>query len=170
MSLLEILSQQFPLHRLLLTDFSSLPDTIEGYNAPVVQTRLKNIMVPCSTLAVHPGYFDIFFPTCFENLRDMYEMILSRPINRTTKPSPMSSVATSLRLGADFFSSTTLKYGRRSPLDGLASTSGLPVGQHQSAVYTHREFMEKYADVESTRLKSGENPMLDFYQNVKFLF
>jgi hypothetical protein len=170
MSLLEILSQQFPLHRLLLTDFSSLPDTIEGYNAPVVQTRLKNTMVPCSTLAVHPGYFDIFFPTCFENLRDMYEMILSRPINRTTKPSPMSSAATSLRLGADFFSSTTLKYGRRSPLDGLTSTSGLPVGQRQSAVYTHREFMEKYADVESTRLKSGENPMLDFYQNVKFLF
>lgn len=174
MSLLEILAQSFPLHRLLLTDFSSLPDTTEGHNAPVVQTRLKNTMVPCSTLAVHPGYFDIFFPTSFENLRDMYEMILSRPItpvpNRGTKPSPMSTAASSLRIGADFFSPRTFKYGRRSPLDGLTSTSGLPIGQRQSSVYTHREFMEKYADMESTRLKSGENPLLDFYQNVKFLF
>ncbi|KIM20204.1 hypothetical protein M408DRAFT_13123 [Serendipita vermifera MAFF 305830] len=172
MTLLELLSQRFPLHRLLLTDFFKLPDTIDGHNAPVVQTRVKNDMIPCSTLAVQPGYFDIFFPTSFEALRDLYETVLSRPLTsasaRNARPSPLSTAATPLRIGADYFLSN--KYGRRSPLDGMTSTSGLPIGQRQSSVYTHREFMEKYADLEGTRLQSGENPMLDFYQNVKVLF
>jgi hypothetical protein len=30
--------------------------------------------------------------------------------------------------------------------------------------------METYADLNKTRLLSGENPLLDFYKNVKFLF
>ncbi|KAG8834559.1 hypothetical protein FRC17_008393 [Serendipita sp. 399] len=172
MTLLELLSRSFPLHRLLLTDFFHLPDSIEGYNAPVVQTRLKNEMVACSTLAVQPGYFDIFFPTPFENIRDIYEVIMSRtPVGSSgeaPRPSPMSTTASPLRLGADFFTSN--RRGRRKPLDGITSTSGLPVGQRQSSVYLHREFLEKYGDPNATRLKSGENPMLDFYQNVKFLF
>jgi hypothetical protein len=172
MTLFELLAQRFPLHRLLLTDFSSLPETIEGYNSPVVQTRIKNTMVSCSTLAVQPGYFDIFFPTNFELVRDLYEVVLSRPLSsdRPTRPSPMSTTASPLRIGANFFTSNALKYGRRNPLDGITSTSGLPVGQRQSSVYSHREFMEKYADLQATQLRSGENPMLDFYQNVKFLF
>jgi len=174
MTFLELLAQRFPLHRLLLTDFFKLPDTIDGYNAPVVQTRVGNTMIPCSTLAVQPGYFDIFFPTSFEGLRDIYEAILSRPFatspDRATRLSPMSTAATSVRLGADFFTPNRQKYGRRKPLDGLTSTSGLPIGQRQSFVYTHKEFMEKYADLNGTRLKSGENPILDFYQNVKVLF
>jgi hypothetical protein len=174
MTLLELLSHRFPLHRLLLTDFFKLTDTVDGHNAPVVQTRVGNSMVACSTLAVQPGYFDIFFPTSFEALRDLYERVLSRPLatvpDRTARPSPMSTTASPLRLGADFFTSSTSKYGRRNPLDGLTSTSGLPIGQRQSSVYTHKEFMEKYADLDGTRLKSGENPMLDFYQNVKVLF
>lgn len=174
MTLFELLAQKFPLHRLLLTDFYHLPDSVPGYNAPVVQTRLKNVMVPCSTLAVQPGYFDIFFPTSFETMRDIYEAILSRPISastdRASRPSPMSTSALPYRLGTEFFTSNPFRSGRRNPLDGITSTSGLPVGQRRSSVYTHREFMEKYATVSSTQLQSGENPMLDFYQNVKFLF
>ncbi len=52
----------------------------------------------------------------------------------------------------------------------MASASGLPVGERKSSVFTHAEFMETYADLAQTQLKSGENPMLEFYQNVKFLF
>ncbi|KXN90688.1 hypothetical protein AN958_03973 [Leucoagaricus sp. SymC.cos] len=58
-------------HRLLLSNLSSLTDTIPGVNAPVVQTRFRNTTVPCSTLMVRQGYFDIFFPTNFERLRDI---------------------------------------------------------------------------------------------------
>ena len=171
LTLLELLTRYFPLHRLLLSDFSSLPDAVEGYNAPVVQTRVKGTMVPVTTLCVQPGYFDIFFPTSFDLLRDIYEVMLQRPLNDTGRNftarfSPMGTTASSVRLGADFFSSN----GRRTPLDGLASNSGLPIGQKQSVVFTHRAFMEKYADLGATRLMNGENALLEYYQNVKFLF
>lgn len=180
LTLLYKLRTHFPLHRLLLSDFSSLPDTVVGYNAPVVQTRYKNTMVPCSSLFVQQGYFDIFFPTNFEKLRDMYEHVLSRPAPANggrsaldlppppPRPTPLWHSVSPLALGAEFFSAHPPN--RRSPLDGVASASGLPVGERKSSVFTHTEFMQTYADVEKTRLKNGENPLLDFYKNVKFLF
>ncbi|KAF5383771.1 hypothetical protein D9615_003568 [Tricholomella constricta] len=177
LSLLRTLRNHFPRHRLLLSDFSSLPDTISGVNAPVVQTRFRNVTVPCSTLHVRQGYFDIFFPTNFERLRDMYEYIIShvpRPSSNSDPSLPMRSTplttnSTSMLLGDDYFSSHRPS-NRRSPLDGVASASGLPVGERKSSVFTHSEFMETYADLSKTSLKNRENPMLDFYKNVKFLF
>ncbi|KAL5536864.1 hypothetical protein ACEPAF_687 [Sanghuangporus sanghuang] len=182
LSLIATLRTYFPRHRLILSDFATLPDTIPGHNAPVVQTRLKNTMVPCQSLFVRQGYFDIFFPTNFEQLRDMYEHILARPSpnpgnGKTAAELPLPPPARStplwhsvspLALGAEFFSSHP--QNRRSPLDGVVSASGLPVGEHKSSVFTHAEFMETYADVERTRLRNGENPILDYYKNVKFLF
>jgi len=174
LSLLQNLRSNFPRHRLLLSDFSSLPDAIPGLNAPVVQTRYRNTMVACTKLLVKQGYFDIFFPTNFERLRDMYEYIIAPPSppSKTTIPTrstPLMTNATSVSLGADFFSSQRPS-NRRNPLDGVASASGLPVGERKSSVFTHSEFMETYADLSKTRLLNGENPLLDFYKNVKFLF
>lgn len=60
---LERLRAKLPSHRLLVADFSSLPDTVTGRNGPVVQTRVRQEMVPCETFLVKQGYFDIFFPT-----------------------------------------------------------------------------------------------------------
>jgi len=60
---LERLRERLPQHRLLVADFSDLPDTVPGRNGPVVQTRVGNEMVPCETFLVKQGYFDIFFPT-----------------------------------------------------------------------------------------------------------
>lgn len=178
LSLIRTLRNHFPRHRLLLSDFSSLPDAIPGVNAPVVQTRFRNATVPCSTLLVRQGFFDIFFPTNFERLRDMYEYTLSQPSSRSSAPTdplsqtrstPLTSTSTSLSLGVDFFSSRHPN-NRRMPLDGVASASGLPVGERKSSVFTHSEFLETYADLSKTRMRNGENPMLDFYKNVKFLF
>ncbi|EGN96703.1 hypothetical protein SERLA73DRAFT_184842 [Serpula lacrymans var. lacrymans S7.3] len=181
LSLLQILRSQFPRHRLLLSDFSSLPDSIPGFNSPVVQTRIGATMVPCSTLFVRQGYFDVFFPTDFERLRDMYEHILSQPHNASAqsdlsrpnpllgRTSPLSTNISPLSLGSDFFSSH-LPHTRRSPIDGMASASGLPVGERKSNVFTHTEFLETYADLSKTTLRNGENPMVDYYKNVKFLF
>ncbi|EJD07611.1 DUF185-domain-containing protein [Fomitiporia mediterranea MF3/22] len=182
LSLLSTLRTYFPLHRLILSDFATLPDTVPGYNAPVVQTRYKNTMVPCRSLFVRQGYFDIFFPTNFEQLRDMYEHVLARPnpsmsggpsasdlpIPPPPRSSPLWHSVSPLTLGSEFFSSRPPN--RRSPLDGVVSASGLPVGERKSSVFTHKEFMETYADLERTRLRNGENPMLDYYKNVKFLF
>ncbi|RDX49195.1 DUF185-domain-containing protein [Polyporus arcularius HHB13444] len=173
LTLLRTLRRNFPRHRLLLSDFSSLPDTIPGVNAPVVQTRFQNAMVPCETLLVRQGYFDIFFPTNFENLRDMYEHVLAqpRPLGSDEPPrlTPISMTASPLVEGNSFFSSYHPKT-RRSPVDGVPSSSGLPVGERKSQVYTHAEFMATYADLSKTRLQNGENPLLDTYKNVKFLF
>ena len=52
MQFFDILEGYFPLHQLLTSDFHSLPDTIKGINAPVVQTRYKRRTVPVSTLYV----------------------------------------------------------------------------------------------------------------------
>ena len=167
--LLTVLRDKFPRHRLLLSDFSSLPDTIPGHNAPVVQTRLGNRMVPCQTFLVKPGYFDIFFPTQFKLLRDMYEHIMSKPFfepPQGSRASPLLTSSSRVDLGANFFFSRS----RRPPSDTVTSTSGLPIGGRKSNVFTHREFMETYATVTGTQLRNKENPLLEYYQNVEFLF
>lgn len=172
LSLLRLLRTHFPRHRLLLTDFSSLPDGVPGTNGPVVQTNVRGTMVPCKTIFVRQGYFDILFPTAFEQLRDMYECVLEQPDDAAADPfglrarGPPVSDTSSLSLDPHFFSPSS----RRSLLDGVKSASGLPVGERRSNVFSHREFMETYGDLDKTQLGNGENPMLTYYKNVKFLF
>lgn len=156
---LEILRDKFPRHRLLLSDFSSLPDSIEGaYNAPVVQTRYKGTMIPCSTYMVQPGYFDIFFPTNFELLRDMYQVIMG-----SSPSGPLRTPESSARLGSSFFFS---RGARRSPLE----LGSLDSASDRARVYTQKDFLLKYADLDQTTLRNGENPLLDYYTNVKVMF
>ncbi|KAJ7708235.1 S-adenosyl-L-methionine-dependent methyltransferase [Mycena rosella] len=165
LTLLRTLRARFPRHRLLLSDFASVPDALPGHGAPVVQTRFRNTTVPVSTLLVAPGFFDIFFPTDFGRLRDMYEHVLAQP----PEGAEGSYGGGAAGLGADYFSSYHPSTRRR-PVPGVKSASGLPVGERKSAVFTHAQFLATYADLSRTRLKDGGNPMLDFYQNVKFLF
>jgi hypothetical protein len=122
LSLLDVLSEYFPHHHLILSDFDTLPNAIPGYMGPVVQTRYQKTMVPCTTYLVQQGYFDIFFPTNFEELRGIYEMLC---------PS--------------YF------------------------GTRRTHIITHQQFVEKWGDMEATATKSGENPMRDYYENVKML-
>lgn len=71
--LLRILKRHFPRARAIISDFAHLHDTISPreHRAPVVQTRVNGQMVPCSTYLLMKGYFDIFYPTDFEELRRM---------------------------------------------------------------------------------------------------
>lgn len=45
----DVLREYFPAHRLVMSDFSSLPDSVQGVNAPVVQTRFERETVPVTT-------------------------------------------------------------------------------------------------------------------------
>jgi hypothetical protein len=75
--------------------------------------------VPCSTYMVHPGWFDIFFPTDFDAMKGVYE-----------------------RLGG------------------------------KGRTLTQRDFLKEYAGADllkKTRTRMGENPMLGFYRNFRFL-
>ena len=49
MQFFDILREYFPLHQLLTSDFHALPDSVKGFNAPVVQTRYQRRVVPVST-------------------------------------------------------------------------------------------------------------------------
>ncbi|KAI9330952.1 S-adenosyl-L-methionine-dependent methyltransferase [Obelidium mucronatum] len=127
---LEKLHNNFPNHRLIVSDFDSLPDTVRGHLGPVVQTRYKGTMVACSTYLVQPGWFDIFFPTNFEDMAKMYSEI-----------------------GKQVRNSSDGGGGGRIP-----------------RVLTQKDFLlENAVDLEKVRTQSGEIPMLEFYDNFKFL-
>ena len=56
----EILRKYFPRHNLLCNDFHTLPGSIAGYNAPVVQTRYKRRTVPVTTPLVRNFLYLLF--------------------------------------------------------------------------------------------------------------
>ncbi|KAL1841256.1 hypothetical protein VTJ49DRAFT_7258 [Mycothermus thermophilus] len=78
MNFFDVLGRYFPAHRLLTSDFHSLPDAIKGLNAPIVQTRFQRRPVPVTTPLVHQGYFDIMFPTNFQTAEATYQAITGK--------------------------------------------------------------------------------------------
>ncbi|KAF3057078.1 NADH dehydrogenase [ubiquinone] complex I, assembly factor 7 like protein [Daldinia childiae] len=78
MQFFDILERAFPAHRLVTSDFHTLPDAVRGLNAPVVQTRYQRRMVPVSTPLVHQGYFDILFPTDFHVMEAVYRALTGK--------------------------------------------------------------------------------------------
>ncbi|KAM0088862.1 hypothetical protein ACP6JD_007823 [Aspergillus fumigatus] len=117
MQFFDILDSYFPAHRLVASDFNSLPDAVPGINAPVVQTRYKRRTVPVSTPFVHQGYFDIFFPTDFNVIEDLYRAITGK----------------------------------------------------LTQVMSHEDFVRRWAYIEDTETRSGENPLLTWYKNASML-
>lgn len=113
----DVLQKYFPLHRLLLSDFHALPNAVPGMNAPVVQTRFQRRTVPVSTPLVHQGYFDIFFPTDFRVMEEIYQAVTGR----------------------------------------------------LTTVLAHEDFMQRWAYVDETRTRNGENPLLSWYQNASVM-
>lgn len=81
LKLLQTLARFFPNHRPIFSDFHTLPKnaSVKGINGPIVQTRIGGEMVDVGTYAVLQGYFDIFFPTDFELLRDFYAQVATDP-------------------------------------------------------------------------------------------
>lgn len=56
MHFFDVLREYFPNHKLVTSDFHSLPDAVQGVNAPVVQTRYERRMVPVRTPLVRYSY------------------------------------------------------------------------------------------------------------------
>lgn len=67
-----MISKCFPNHSAIFSDFDELPDTVAGHNAPVVQTRFRGVTVPCSSVLLERGLFDIFFPTNFDRFAQIH--------------------------------------------------------------------------------------------------
>ncbi|WPH02530.1 Hypothetical protein R9X50_00539500 [Acrodontium crateriforme] len=117
MQFFTMLGENFPMHRLITSDFHSLPQATAGYNAPVVQTRYQRRTVLVRTPLVQQGYFDILFPTDFGVMEDLYRAITGR----------------------------------------------------LTRVMTHEDFFQRWAYVEDTEMRSGENAMLGFYKNASVM-
>ncbi|KAJ9119436.1 hypothetical protein QFC24_005669 [Naganishia onofrii] len=176
---LEKLREALPFHRLLVSDFDSLPDAVAGRNGPVVQTRYGGEMVPCETFLVKQGYFDIFFPTGkffafkqrdgialipgdlytdFGMLKEMYSLIMTSPPRK---------------LSSDFFSPHRLPESSKTSaappdLIGVRGFKHRHVG-----VYDHADFLTRFGsrdELKGTTTKDGDNVMLSMYKNVKFMF
>lgn len=174
--LLDVLRNKFPAHRILMSDFDELPDTVPGRNAPVVQTRYEGQSVTCSTYLVSQGWFDIFFPTDFRFLRDMYEWVMAGKDRtharnhhhhyhqKSHRQLGNSSAGPEQQLQQQGMSDNEMKriaeigvglgWGNRKPL----------------RVLSHKQFLERYGEPEYTMLKDGSNPMLDLYENADFIY
>ena len=172
---LDVLKKHFPLHRLVLSDFSSLPDHIEGINAPVVQTRHQGVMIPVTTYCVLQGYFDIFFPTDFELLRDMY-LRMMRLGDQDTETSSSSDAYFTPKYPGDALPDGSLSsyedYSLApSRLLGLSDIIPPPLLRNESdaRILTHADFLNRYADLQGTELRDGSNPMVTWYANACWL-
>lgn len=161
LQMLDVLRAHFPQHRLVASDFHALPDAVKGVDAPVVQTRLEGTMVPVTTYRVLQGFFDIFFPTNFELLREVYARVMAAPsalkASRRASPSARKGSKPTARLEPHFFSAPA-----RNPYSA----------QHRrehSVVCSHAEFLSRYADTNATRLRDGTNPLLTWYQNASWI-
>lgn len=144
--LLQQLKRNFPHHRLIMSDFDSLPDSLQGINAPVVQTRFNGSMIPVTTYLVLQGYFDIFFPTNFDHLRNVYRYIFNR------HPTP--------GIRQHFFSSSHLF---SSPLHSSTTNT-----DRNLKILSHSDFLLRYAHTHALQLKDGTNPLLSWYANASW--
>lgn len=172
---LDVLKKHFPLHRLVLSDFSSLPDHIEGINAPVVQTRHQGVMIPVTTYCVLQGYFDIFFPTDFELLRDMYLHMMRLGDQDTVTSSSYDAYFTPKYPGDALPDGSLSSYEdyslAPSRLLGLSDIIPPPLLRNESdaRILTHADFLSRYADLQGTELRDGSNPMVSWYANACWL-
>lgn len=177
LQMLDVLKKHFPLHRLVFSDFSSLPDTIKGVNAPVVQTRHNGVMIPVTTYCVLQGFFDIFFPTDFVLLRDMYLCMMGTNADA-------DGTGHDKLWGDNYFTSTYFaelgsrrdsipyeNYALPAQLMGLSDIIPPPLvrDSHDTRIMSHAEFLNRYADTQGTELKDGTNPMVSWYANACWL-
>ncbi|KAJ3361201.1 hypothetical protein GGF31_002433 [Allomyces arbusculus] len=154
----EQIAKRFPAHKLVMADFSTLPDTIDSraMNAPVVQTRFKGSMVPVGTYLVQPGFFDVFFPTEFGAAQRVHDLVRVE--------------------GYDVDEVTERAWRYLAALgDGDARKAREVVREQprgekgRATVLTQRAFLQRNADLAATTTKSGENPLLMYYENCAFL-
>ncbi len=155
LKMMDVLNSYFPSHRLIISDFSALPDAVPGVNAPVVQTRFKGTMIPVTTYRVLQGFFDIFFPTNFDDLRHAYlQVVAQSDTHRNHEPSGDQPHAS---LRPNFFTSGFRGDRARAPTSG------------DVRILSHAEFLRENGRIEEVQLRDGTNPMLTWYANAKWL-
>ncbi|GAA5990237.1 hypothetical protein JCM11641_001794 [Rhodosporidiobolus odoratus] len=165
LELLEILRDYFPRHRVVMADFSELGEAVEGECGPVVQTRYAGETVPCTTYLVQQGFFDIFFPTNFHTMAELYSAVMSR----SSPSQPHDGLFSHPAANRNSHSSITSTISSSpSPLSPTFFSPRSGPKRRELRIVDHASFLEEWAEVEMTRTKDGSNPLLDSYANAKF--
>ncbi|KAN0062240.1 hypothetical protein ACQY0O_005421 [Thecaphora frezii] len=169
LQMFDTLRRHFPLHRLVVSDFDNLPEACEGIDAPVVQTRFKGTMVPVTTYLVLQGFFDIFFPTNFRTLREVYLRTMAAPPRRAGGEGTAIIPPKSSPLRSDYFTpSLGLALDRAGAERGGMRVTPSQMARSNVKLYSHAEFLERYAETDQVRLQDGSNPMLSWYANASW--
>ena len=160
----------WPQHRLILADFDELPESLDGHQGPVVQSRYKGDTYQCSNWLLSEGQFDIFFPTDFETLALIYQFLkvfdhheceskilwpTTEQLKHFTDKIPSNTTLTSSSFSSSSSSSKTNTISK--------DIQTFPRCMKQS------QFMKIWADLDQCKTRSGQIPMLDFYENVSML-
>jgi hypothetical protein len=180
---LERLRKRLPNHRLLVADFSELPEAVKGRNGPVVQTRYGQSMVPCETFLVKQGYFDIFFPTSTFTVPDLLSHPSPPPIHC---PPPNQYVFSVLIARADFEllgetyslimnspSPSTSPSDPTSLRDDFFTHSVRGFRRRQVGIHPQTEFLRTFGGEEvmsGTRTRDGISVLEGMYGNAKIMF
>lgn len=147
MQLLETLHAAVPRHTLIAADFDALPDIkLAGKNAPLVSGRLEGGTVQdYSSVLVPWGSADIFFPTDFDGLSQLYQASAGMAAD---------SSAPAAVVGAAGWQQQQQQHGQ---------------GQRQvtSSHSSTAEFMSAFAESKQTRTLSGYNPLLQDWPNTR---
>lgn len=143
MQFFDILGKYFPSHRLVTSDFHDLPDTIKGMNAPVVQTRYKRRTVPVTTPLVSSSLVSAL--NLYLTFDGESRLIIEEQVHQGYFD---------ILFPTDF-NVMELMY--------RAITGKL------TRVSSHEEFLRRWAYVEETETKNGENPLLTWYKNASVL-
>lgn len=149
MQFFDILHTYFPLHRLVASDFHSLPNTIKGVNAPVVQTRYQRRTVPVSTPLVSL-LFSRSYLSFFHNFLSTFSPYL-QPILK------------SLQVQQGYFDILF-----PTDFDVIELIYRAMTGKW-TGVLSHEEFLRRWAYVENTETRSGDNPLLTWYKNASVM-
>jgi hypothetical protein len=166
--LLETLHTAVPYHTLIAADFSALPEVqVAGRNAPLVSGRGPGRSVQdYSTVLVPWGAADIFFPTDFDGLCQLYqaaaETAASGPAAAPAGPkaAPQAAAAAAATLSAaDPEQAVTLE-----PLAApeAEQQQQRPVSSSHTST---ADFMAAFAEAKGTCTLTGYNPLVQDWLN-----
>lgn len=136
-----ILKTYFPHHQLISSDFATLPNAIpNSYNGPVVQTFFQKSKEVSPAKTINKTKYQ------FSRIkRDKMVTVSTYMVNQGYFD---IMFPTNFELMAKIYNKVTGK---------------------SLEVNTHRKFMQAWSESEKTQCANGENPMLDYYKNVKFM-
>lgn len=155
LQLLEVLHAMLPNHTLLAADFDALPDVVvPGRNAPLVSGRQgPGVTVDYDTVLVPWGEADIFFPTDFDGLSQLYAAAARSGPEAYAHAAAAATAAAGSRPGGS---------KQRQVAAGSSRTAVLSSSHSSTA-----DFMSAFAEAKQTRLLSGYNPLVQDWPNTR---